>query len=201
VVTAENRNEYGKLLDELAVLRHNIFVETLGWTLPMAANGRELDQYDNDEAMYAIVTSQSGAIRAAVRLHQTTRPTLLTEVFPNLIGGEFSGAPEVWEGTRMLVAPSLGRDGRNALRELCMAVGIVGFSQGISRYVSVSDPFMERVLRQVGAAPRRLGPVLEVEPGIYALALEMDCSHACYNRVSVGIAPLMVMDADERIAA
>lgn len=56
--------------------------------------------------------------------------------------------------------------------------------RGCDRFVSVSDRLLERILRRSGGAPRRLGPVVEVEPGIEALALEMDCDLDALERLA-----------------
>ena len=188
VITPREHARNWYLLDQLAQLRYRIFVEQLRWTLPMAAHGRETDQYDDHRANYVIVRGMRGDIRAAIRLHDTTGQTLLNTSFPHLIDGAPPRSADVWEGTRMLINPDLGPDGATALQELLCASVRYGLSQGVTRFVSVSDPFLERVLRRSGAMPRRLGPVTEVEAGIHALALEMACNPAVLDRLEERLA-------------
>lgn len=183
IIPPRDHARHWHLLDQLAQLRYRIFVEQLGWTLPLAAHGRETDQYDDHRASYVIVRGVRGDIRAAIRLHDTAGQTLLNTSFPNLINGPVPRSTDVWEGTRMLINPDLGPDGATALQELLCASVRYGLANGVSRFVSVSDPLLERVLRRSGASPHRLGSVLEVEPGIHALALEMQCSTAVLARL------------------
>lgn len=184
IVTAANRADHGTLLDNLFVLRHRIFVECLKWTLPMARNGREIDQFDDDRATYVVVSDARFAVRTSIRLHDTSEPTLLTGVFAHLVDGRLPSSSRIWEGTRMLVNPDAGPDGGRSLTELLYSCVEYGISQGCERFVSVSDRLLERILRRSGGAPHRLGSVVEVEPGIEALALEMECNNEALTRLA-----------------
>jgi acyl-homoserine lactone synthase len=174
------------VLEQLARLRHHIFAERLGWHLPMAANGYERDEWDDGRATYVVVRGtgrRADLIKSAIRLHSTDEHTLLTKVFPHLVNGALPRRADIWEGTRMLVNPVVGSDGGAALRALLCAVVDYGLRQGVHAFVSVSDRRLERVLSRCGAQPRRLGPVVEVQPGIDAVALHMDCSISLLSRL------------------
>ena len=188
IVSASNASHHAKLLDDLAKVRYRLFVETLQWTLPLAKHGRDLDQFDDERATYVVVVDLQGNIRAAVRLHDTTGPTLLTTVYKHLVAGEVPQSSWIWEGTRMLVHPDLPpADSAIAFGELLSACVSYGLSKGIECWVSVSDPTLERALRRAGAATRRLGPVIEVEAGVKALALTLDCDVATLQRIETGL--------------
>lgn len=191
IVTANNKASHEDLLEDLARLRHRIFVQQLGWTLPLATNEREQDQFDDERAIYVVIVGMSGTIRAAVRLHDTVGPTLLNTVYPHLVEGLVPRSPAVWEGTRMLVHPDLSpAQGTTAFLELLAACVSFGMSCGIECWVSVSDPVLERALRRAGAATKRLGPIVEVEPGVSALALRMECDCETLRRIELGLARL-----------
>lgn len=188
IVSASNASQHAKLLDDLAKVRYRLFVETLQWALPLASHGREVDQFDDERATYIVNLDLQGNIRAAVRLHDTTGPTLLTTVYKHLVVGEVPQSSHIWEGTRMLVHPDLpAADSAIAFGELLSACVSYGLSRGIECWVSVSDPILERALRRAGAATRRLGPVIEVEAGVNALALRLDCDIATLQRIDAGL--------------
>jgi acyl homoserine lactone synthase len=69
----------------LAHYRHQIFVEHLGWSLPMADACVERDQYDRDDTVYVIAQDEAASICGCARLLPTTRPYLLKELFAFLV--------------------------------------------------------------------------------------------------------------------
>ncbi|WP_448208542.1 acyl-homoserine-lactone synthase [Azospirillum sp. sgz302134] len=174
------------VLEQFAQLRYQVFAEQLGWHLPMAANGYERDEWDDERATYVVVRGsgpRGDIIRAAIRLHSTDGHTLLTRVFPQLVQGSLPQGPDIWEGTRMLVNPVVAGDRGAALQELLCATVDYGLRCGVRAFVSVSDSRLERVLLRCGAQPRRLGPSVEVQPGIEAVALHMECSIGVLSRL------------------
>ncbi len=185
IITPADRDQHSERLEYLYRLRYRVFVECLKWTLPMARDGRETDQWDDDRATYVVVSDDRFPVRSAIRLHDTTEPTLLTGVFSHLVDGRLPRGRHIWEGTRMILNPEAGADGGRSLTELLYACVSYGLDNGCRRFVSVSDRLLERVLRRSGGAPRRLGPVLEVEKGIEALALEMECDPVALERLAV----------------
>jgi len=50
-----------ELLRDLALYRHRVFVEMLGWDL-VVQDGMELDQFDCSDTLYVIERGQEGAI-------------------------------------------------------------------------------------------------------------------------------------------
>jgi N-acyl-L-homoserine lactone synthetase len=87
-----------------------------------------------------------------------------------------AGLPENGFG---LVHPDFSRaDGALAFQDLLCASMAYGLSRDVMKFVSVSDAMLERVLLRAGAEPRRCGTVMEIQPGVTTLALEMPCSEA-----------------------
>lgn len=190
IVTPQRHADHQPLLDEFFALRYRVFVELHRWALPMARPGRECDQWDDERATYVLVIDGGGTIIAGLRLHNTNEPTLLTSMFAHLVDGSLPRSSKIWEGTRMLTHPQLPADeSRHVTATLLAAALGYGLMEGVHTFVSVSDPFLERVLRRTGLEPRRLGPCVEVQPGIRAVALEMPCTPAAFGRaVAAGCA-------------
>lgn len=186
IITSSNRSHYVDLLNKLYALRYLVFVERLGWTIPGSGSGRDVDEFDNDSATYIIVHrgGSRDQILASLRLNPTSGPTLLTTTFRRLVDSPFRTGSDVWDGTRLLANPALSvYESRIAVATLLGTTFSYGSVAGASAIVSVSDPLLERILRRLGLAPRRLGPVETVELGVRALPLWMDCNQHVANRV------------------
>ena len=111
VITGANRHLYELELLAHFRLRHEIYVVERNWTNLTRPDGLERDQFDNEDATY-ILASEKGQIIGGSRLVPTTRPHLLSEVFPYL--ASVRGLPravDIYEWTRMFVVKNR-RDGR-----------------------------------------------------------------------------------------
>ena len=111
VITGANRHLYEPELLAHFRLRHEIYVVERNWTNLARPDGLERDQFDNEDATY-ILASANGQIIGGSRLVPTTRPHLLSEVFPYL--ASVRGLPraiDIYEWTRMFVVKNR-REGR-----------------------------------------------------------------------------------------
>ncbi|HRK65526.1 MAG TPA: acyl-homoserine-lactone synthase, partial [Terricaulis sp.] len=105
IVTAENRRQFHHALTEMHRQRKAVFIDELNWRLEESA-GLEIDAYDSAEAIYLIEADAPRApISASTRLLATTRPHLLSDVFPQLCAERPPCGPHVWEATRFCPAP------------------------------------------------------------------------------------------------
>lgn len=114
------------------------------WTNLTRPDGLERDQFDNEDATY-ILASEKGQIIGGSRLVPTTRPHLLSEVFPYL--ASVRGLPravDIYEWTRMFVVKNR-RDGRTmggqtrgmvicGVLEHCLDNGITGLTALIEMF-------------------------------------------------------------------
>lgn len=107
LVNAENRHMFTHDLLEMHLQRRQVFVDALGWPLPLAGEV-ESDQYDDDAVIYLLVKDDlRGRLRASVRLLRTDRPHLLLDVFPELCDGPVPRGANVWEISRFCPCPTL----------------------------------------------------------------------------------------------
>jgi acyl homoserine lactone synthase len=156
------------LLDELAVYRHRIFIETLKWDLP-TENGREQDQFDGPQTGYVIARDETGAICGCARLLPTTGPYLLADVFPQLLhGAPVPRHERIWELSRFASmncgAPhQLSRQMELKVAEHVFATALhFAARHGVERFVTVSPLGVERLLRRAGLHIHRAGPPVMV---------------------------------------
>lgn len=152
----------------LSRYRYDVFVTRLGWDLP-ATGGIELDQFDRRDTVYVAARDKRERIAGCARLLPTTRPYLLGDVFPQLLGG---AAPprqaDVWELSRFsaldLEEPSsgLGAFPSSVAADLLYASLRCASARGARRLVTVSPLGVERLLRSLGVKARRAGPPMSV---------------------------------------
>ena len=82
-----------------------------GWSLP-AGNGLEVDQYDDNEAIYFLDVGDENRIQGAIRITPTIKSSLIADYLPDLVeNGELPRSPTIYECTRYIViSPRKSRD-------------------------------------------------------------------------------------------
>ena len=150
--------------NELANYRYRVFVEQLGWELP-ANDKLELDQFDRSDTVY-VIGEKDGRLIGCARLLPTTRPYLLSDVFPDLLNGmEPPASPDIWELSRFAAidfderntAPS-GQFSSDVAIELLRESLACAKSKGAKRVICVSTIGVERLMRRAGFDCHRVGP-------------------------------------------
>lgn len=167
-----------ELENALAEYRHKIFIEKLGWPLPVA-NGKERDQFDHPDTLYVVAREESGAICGCARLLPTTEPYLLSEVFPHLLAGApVPNTHEIWELSRFAAAsiePNSVIDAAANTRSLLAAAVKSAAERGVKRLITVSPLGVERLLHRMGVHAHRAGPPMLVDgKPIFACWIEID---------------------------
>ncbi len=123
-------------------LRHQVFVEEMGWQDLARSDGLEIDQFDHDEAIHHLVV-RNGKFAGYQRMLPTTRPHLLTHVLTDLYEGVSPTGPDVYELTRYAVAPAY-RDGRRGISTVGteLIAGFVewGLSIGVDKVIIEFEP-------------------------------------------------------------
>jgi acyl-homoserine lactone synthase len=123
-------------------LRHDIFVEEMGWEDLRRDDRLEIDQFDHDEAIHHIVM-RDGELAGYQRMLPTTRPHLLTEVLTDLYEGTPPSGPTVWELTRYAVARHF-REGRWGMSSVGseLVAGFIewGMTRGVDQVIIEFDP-------------------------------------------------------------
>jgi acyl homoserine lactone synthase len=170
------RKEFdSKSLWEMHRLRAKIFKEKKGWSIPVIS-GMEIDGYDALDPYYLLISEPSKGLCGCTRALPTDGPYMLKDTFPELLYGHPPpNSDKVWELSRLVVEADgehkFGFSGvtLDAFREMVL----FGDRMGIERYVIVTTPSVERLLRHAGFSMNRFGPPMRI--GVEkAVALDID---------------------------
>lgn len=153
IVEPGQRWQFSRAMMEMHHHRKQIFVDRMGWDLPNRGSWLEVDEFDNDDAVYIMAVSEDGSGHlGSVRLLPTTAPHMLSTLFADLCPGGAPAGEKVWEISRLVATPD-GADGRNVLRvHRLLAMGIVEFGRlnGIERFTLVAESSRLPALLSIG---------------------------------------------------
>ncbi len=149
----EDRHAYSTPLIQMYHDRKRVFIDQLGWQLKNPGSWLELDDYDNEAAVYLMARDvEDGSHRGSVRLLPTTGAHMMEGVFSDLCPDGAIRSPNVWEISR-LVATTHGRAGARLVRvHRLLALALVEFAllNGIDDYVLVAESARVPALLSVG---------------------------------------------------
>jgi N-acyl-L-homoserine lactone synthetase len=129
--------------------RKRVFVDLLGWDLPVLAERFEVDQFDDQHARYLILADADQNHLASARLLPTTRPHILGDLFAELCDAPPPAGPTTWEITRFCLDRSLRAPERRRWRDaLVTALAYYALEHGITTYTGVAEQgWLDQVLQ------------------------------------------------------
>lgn len=176
LIKIASRKEFAsKDLWEMHRLRAKVFNDRMGWEVPIIG-GMEIDGYDALDPYYLMIREPGKVLRGCMRVLPTVGPYMLKDTFPELLHGHPAPEnPKILELSRFAVEAE--EQQAFGFSELTMNVTreIVRFGDrmGIERYVTVTTPSIERMMRRAGLAVTRYGPPIRI--GVEnAVALDFD---------------------------
>ena len=110
VVTAENRRHYAHQLWEMFQIRKRHYIDERGWAELWSFGGLELDDSDDERAVYLMALGPAEELWGFVRIRPTDDRSILVDKFPYLIDPSLLPlkGPETWEGARIWVDGTAG---------------------------------------------------------------------------------------------
>ena len=175
ILVARRGDAHFSKQDELNMyrLRFQVFRERLKWDVT-ASDDMEFDEFDECDPVY-IVAKEDSEIQGCWRLLPSKGPYMLSRIFPMLLHGKAPPCDDaVWELSRFAVCckPSAFGFGEVALQMIEATIRFAKMN-GVKRYVTVTTPALERMLRSLGLRYERLGNPVRI--GIEsAVALSID---------------------------
>jgi N-acyl-L-homoserine lactone synthetase len=168
--------------------RKKVFVDLLRWDIPVLAGRFEIDQFDDEHARYIILLDAAGRHLASTRLLPTTRPGILSELYPELSDEPLPEGESIYEITRFCLTPDCTAAERRAIRnQLVTAIARHALVNGISTYTGVADMSWLRQILGFGWECRLLGEPKAVGRSLLgALRIDIDV-HTLSGLANAGV--------------
>jgi acyl-homoserine lactone synthase len=138
-------------MEKIWRFRHEQFVERLGWHALRREDGREIDQFDHEQALHLALVKEDEVVGYS-RLLPTTEPHLLSDVYPQIMhGGRWPRGPDIFEWTRCVVAAGdILINGVPAAHVLMTGVMEFCLTAGIASLVVETHPKLVNLLISTG---------------------------------------------------
>jgi acyl-homoserine lactone synthase len=159
LVLPETRMSYASALMQMHQHRKQVFVDRFGWRLQAPGSWIEVDEFDNEYAVYLLARSLDGSHQGSVRLLPSTRAHMLQSVFGNLCPDGVPVGEDCWEISRLVTDPA-DAAGKTVLKvHRLLALALVEFAvwNDIRRYTLVAEASRVPVLLSVGWSVLPLG--------------------------------------------
>ena len=128
------------LLQAMFEARKQVFVDLLKWDVPVLDGRYEIDQFDNEHAVYLIVADARGQHLGSARLLPTLRPHSLDSLFPGLCAGDPPRSADCFEITRFCLGRNQNSRERLVTRNrLVCALAQYALDNGIAVYTGVAE--------------------------------------------------------------
>ncbi|HMO74403.1 MAG TPA: acyl-homoserine-lactone synthase [Sphingopyxis sp.] len=156
--------------------RKTLFVDLLGWEVPVIDGQFEIDRYDGADALYLIAADDDGHHMGSMRLLPTEAGHLLADLFPDLCACEIPRGPHVMEITRLCLPQRLGSAGRQWVRNrLISAMVDHALGRGVTLLSGVvTAPYREQVLAMGWRAAALGPPIVRDSAALGAFRLHID---------------------------
>ncbi len=139
IITSKNKQKFEKQLLSMFEERKLVFVDLLKWDLMITDSRFEIDQFDDDHAVYLLAADNAGRHLGSMRLLRTDRPHILGSCFAYLSDGHVPAGADTLEVTRLCLSPRLRADGRRRVRNrLISAMTDYVLAQGITTLTGVA---------------------------------------------------------------
>ena len=144
--------------------RKHVFVDILKWDVPVLGGQYEIDEFDDEHAIYVLILGKDGHHLASARLLPTTRPHILETLFPDLCTHAVPKGPRIFEITRFCLDPGQrARERRHARNLLVSTLVSFALQRGISIYTGVAELGWLQQILAFGWDCRPLGPPCGLE--------------------------------------
>lgn len=191
------------LIDGMLEDRKRVFVDLLQWNVPVIDGRFEIDQFDDDSAVYVIVDDAEGNHLGSARLLSTNRNHILKTIFPELCAGEIPAGAEVREITRFCLSPRLSaRERLQVRKQIVTALVLYALHSEITTYSGVAERAWFEQIVQFGWRCQPLAPlVLDRPKSLVGLRIDID-DHTIQGLVSTGMYTNVILrSTDEKMAA
>jgi N-acyl-L-homoserine lactone synthetase len=140
VIDGAGRNTAQPPLAAMFRARKTVFVDLLGWNVPVVDNQYEMDEFDTERATYVILSDSAGEHLASARLLPTDGPHLLEAHFPHLCDQAPPVGHDVMEISRFCLSRNRPAPERRQYRNrLVSALADLALARGVRTYVGIAE--------------------------------------------------------------
>jgi len=187
-----------RVLRAMFAARKEVFVDLLGWNVPVIDGRFEVDQFDDQHAQYLVLAGRDGRHFGSARLLPTTRPHILDSLYPELCDDAPPRAADTFEVTRFCLDRGLTARDRRTIRDtLVVALVEHALANGITSYSAIAELGWLRQILAFGWRCRPLGrptPIAGKTLGAIEIAITTDTPELLAR---TGIAALRQAPHDE----
>lgn len=120
--------------------RKRVFIDLLGWDVPVLADSFEVDQFDGVQTTYLVLARQDGTHLGSMRLLPSDQPNILASIFPYLCEAEPPLDPNIWEISRFCLSRDLRAHDRRVVRNQLITTAVCfALDNGIKAFCCVAD--------------------------------------------------------------
>ena len=171
--------------------RHRVFKQRMNWAVQSLGHW-EIDRYDTPNTRYILAWDAArGQLHGSWRLRPMNQPSLMLDVFPELLGGQaIDLSDRTWEISRFAVESSDAHGQQfgfgDTAQQLVQQTIAHAATHEIDTYLMVISTAVERLLRHQGLALERIGPCLRIGR-VRCVACRLPINHA--TLAAVGLLP------------
>jgi N-acyl-L-homoserine lactone synthetase len=164
------------VLRNMFAARKLVFIDLLGWDVPVVDERYEIDQFDDPRATYLVLADSKGEHLGSARLLPTTRPHILGTLYPCLCEGAPPTGPAIFEITRFCLDRRLRARERRIVRDtLVTALVDHALDNDITAYTAIAEMGWFQQILAFGWRCMPLG-LPQVADGSMLAALRIDIS-------------------------
>jgi acyl homoserine lactone synthase len=178
LITSRNAALYENEINSLHATRKSVFVDELGWKLPVR-DGMEFDEYDDELAGNVVGFSVDGEVVVGIRFRPTDDRSMLLDHFAHVLPRGIRPIDDgrTWELTRGFCIERGVRRHNLRRKAACMLAPLeLAYAAGMDRCVGFTDVRMLSFCYGVGWKLNLLGAAAHYGEGD-AVAYEVEVSH------------------------
>lgn len=185
--------------------RKRIFVDLLKWDVPVIDGRYEVDQFDDERAVYLVCSEEDGSHRGSIRLLPTDGEHILGSVFPWLCEGAVPRAPAIYEISRGCLSPRLRAPERLVVRNALTTAAVeYALLHELDAFTCIADSGWLSQVLSLGwdcwplGLPQKIGRVLT---GALRIDIRGDTLQKLRQAGTYEPAPLKFAPVSESVAA
>lgn len=151
-------------LETMFADRKQLFVDLLGWAVPVVADRYEIDRFDDAHAVYVVGHDVHGVHEGSLRLLPSVRPHILDTLFAELCPAGVPVGETICEITRLCLPQRHGAARRLEIRnDLISAMVDHALARGITTLTGVVEDRFRREIIAMGWRAEPLGPAVRID--------------------------------------